>query len=185
MLVAGTLGLLTVGDGFIYLTLFSHGTFAAEWFPLLYVGTNVAYLVAAVPLGRLADGWGRARVFVLGHAALVLAYLCASVTGWGIAPLLGCLVLLGLFYAATDGVLAALAGQHAPEGATASAIAAAQTVVAVARLAASSGFGVLWIVFGAATSMVAAAVGLGLAMSGAIFLLARRPKAAAPSQDAR
>jgi hypothetical protein len=32
-----------------------------QWFPLLYVGTNVVYLMLAVPLGRLADRWGRLR----------------------------------------------------------------------------------------------------------------------------
>ena len=45
------------------------------WFPLLYVGTNVAYLVLAVPLGRLADRVGRAKVLVGGHVVLIAAYL--------------------------------------------------------------------------------------------------------------
>ena len=36
-------------DGFIYLVLQSKSGFAAEYFPLLYVGTNVAFL-APVPL---------------------------------------------------------------------------------------------------------------------------------------
>lgn len=180
MAAAALLGLLTVGDGFIYLALFSHGGFTPEWFPLLYVGTNVVYLAAAVPLGRLADRWGRARVFVAGHGALVLAYLCAAVPTLGWAPVAGCLALLGVFYAATDGVLAALAGQLAPAGNSATGIAAAQTVVAVARLLASTGFGLLWIAFGAAASMAGAAVVLALAVPAAGLLLARtrRPEPA-------
>jgi hypothetical protein len=60
LLAAGVLGLLTVGDGFLYLSLQDRDDFAAGWFPLLYVGTNVAYLALAVPLGRLADRVGRA-----------------------------------------------------------------------------------------------------------------------------
>ena len=49
LVVAGVLGLLTVGDGFIYLALLDRGGFAAHWFPLLYVGTNIAYLVPRHP----------------------------------------------------------------------------------------------------------------------------------------
>ena len=79
LVVAGRLGLLTVGDGFIYLALLDRGGFGAEWFPLLYVGTNVAYLALAIPIGRLADRVGRARVLVAGHLALAGAYPCATV----------------------------------------------------------------------------------------------------------
>jgi len=50
--VAGVLGLLTVGDGFIYLALLDHADVTVTWFPLFYVGTNVAYLALAVPAGR-------------------------------------------------------------------------------------------------------------------------------------
>ncbi|MDF2555439.1 MAG: transporter, partial [Microbacterium sp.] len=57
---AGLLGLLTIGDGFVYLVLQSRSDFAAQWFPLLYVGTNVAFLLFAIPMGRLADRIGRA-----------------------------------------------------------------------------------------------------------------------------
>ena len=39
---------------------------AINYFPLLYVGTNVAYLLLGVPFGRLADRVGRARVFLGG-----------------------------------------------------------------------------------------------------------------------
>src|SRR3546814_20714469 len=75
---AGILGLLTIGDGFVYLVLQSRGDFAAQWFPLLYVGTNVVLLALAVPQGRLADRVGRARVFVLGHFGLLAASVMAA-----------------------------------------------------------------------------------------------------------
>lgn len=75
---AGILGLLTIGDGFIYLVLQSRSDFAAQWFPLMYVGTNVVFLLFAIPMGRLADRVGRARVFVFGHVALLTAYLVAA-----------------------------------------------------------------------------------------------------------
>ena len=172
LVAAGILGLLTVGDGFVYLALMEHGRMHTQWFPLLFVGSNVVFLVLAIPLGRIADRTSRAGVFVLGHLALALAYLCAG-SGGSLAFVLLSLALLGTFYAATDGVLAALAGQLSPAGSTSTGIAAAQTVVAVARLIASTGFGVLWIVFGSTTAMIAACVTLALLVPVAWVLLMR------------
>lgn len=179
LIVAGIFGLCTVGDGFIYLVLQANADFAAVWFPLLYVGTNAVFLVLAIPLGRLADRYGRARIFVLGHAALLVAYLCALAPIAGVLQTLVCLVLLGSFYAATDGVLAALAAGASPPGGTASGLAAAQTVVALARFLASTIFGVLWFAFGpvAALAVFSLAIGLGIPIGWA--LLRPRPSAAA------
>ena len=70
VLAAGLLGLLTLGDAFLYLVLQDRSDLAAEWFPLLFVGTNLAYLALSVPFGRLADRLGRARVMVAGHLFL-------------------------------------------------------------------------------------------------------------------
>jgi MFS family permease len=160
LLTAGLLGILTIGDGFIYLVLQSRDAFAATWFPLLYVGTNLAFLLLAIPLGRLADRFGLARIFVLGHLALLAAYLCAAIPVTGAWLTIACLVLLGAFYASTDGILAALAAESTPEASRASGIAAAQTVVALARLVASTGFGLLWFAVGRESAMVAISAAL-------------------------
>ncbi len=162
LLTAGLLGLVTVGDGFIYLVLQSKSGFATEYFPLLYVGTNLAFLALAIPLGRLADRVGRGRIFILGHIALLGAYICAALpsTGWTLTIV--CLVLLGAFYAATDGILAALASQTTPLETLASGIAAAQTAVAISRLIASVAFGILWYSLGRDGAMILAAVALAV-----------------------
>nr|WP_184240694.1 MFS transporter [Conyzicola lurida] len=172
ILAAGVLAVLTVGDGFVYLVLQDRSPFAAQWFPLLYVGTNVAFFLFAVPLGRVADRFGRARVFVLGHVALLAAYACAALPVGGAVVTVACLALLGAFYAATDGVLAALAGELAPEGSTASGIAAAQTVVAVGRLVGSTGFGVLWFAVGRESAVLIVAAALAVAIP-VLFVLVR------------
>jgi MFS family permease len=160
LVLAGVLGLLTVGDGFIYLALLDRGGFAAHWFPLMYVGTNIAYLSLAIPIGRLADRIGKTRVLVWGHGALIAAYACAAVSWNGVGATLLALLLLGTFYAATDGVIAALAGRLVPPTVRASGIASAQTVVAVARMASSAGFGILWFAVGPQEALYA--VGLAL-----------------------
>ncbi|MDE4750382.1 hypothetical protein, partial [Klebsiella pneumoniae] len=73
------------------------------------------------------------------------------------------LLLLGAFYAATDGVVAATAGRLVPPGVRASGIATAQTVTALARLVSSLGFGVLWFAVGPLSALVM--VGLLLALA--------------------
>jgi MFS family permease len=171
LVAAALLGLLTIGDGFIYLVLQSRDAFAAQWFPLLYVGTNIVFLSLAVPLGRLADRLGRPKVFVAGYLALLCAYLSAALPIAGIGVTLLCLLLLGTFYAATDGVLAALATQFTPAPSRASGIAAAQTVVALARLLASTGFGFLWFFAGRGPAVLIVAVALAVAIPVAGLLL--------------
>lgn len=171
LVTAGLLALLTVGDGFIYLVLQDRDSFAVQWFPLLYVGTNVIYLMLAVPLGRLADRWGRVRVFLCGHLALLACYLLAAAPFGGLGITVACLMLLGLFYAATDGVLAALASRLVGPEKVATGIGAAQTVVALCRMAASAGFGILWFAIGAAPAMLAAAVALAAALAATAVLM--------------
>lgn len=171
LVLASILGLVTIGDGFIYLVLQSRAAFAATWFPLLYVGTNVAYLALAIPLGHVADRWGRMRVFIAGHGALLAAYLCAALPAAGAGFTVACLLLLGVFYAATDGVLAAVAGQFSPAPSRASGIAAAQTVVAGTRFFASLGFGVLWFTVGRETAIITAAAALAAALAAAVAIV--------------
>ncbi len=171
LLAAAVLGLLTVGDGFLYLTLQERDDVAAVYFPLLYVGTNVAYLALAVPLGRLADRVGRGRVLVAGHGALLACYLLAALPTGGLGLTAGILLLLGVFYAATDGVLPALISRLVPAEARGSGIAAAQTVVVLARFAASVSFGLLWSFRGPGWSLLLFAALLAATIPVAAWLL--------------
>ncbi|MFI2566037.1 MFS transporter [Paenarthrobacter sp. NPDC018779] len=171
LIAAGLLGLVTIGDGFIYLVLQDRDSFAVQWFPLLFVGTNVAFLALAVPLGRLADRFGKVPVFIAGHLALLACYLLAAAPLGGLWATILCLVLLGAFYAATDGVLAALAAQLTPQGKLATGIASAQTVVALTRMTASAGFGVLWYAVGASTAVLLAGILLACAVVAVMFIL--------------
>lgn len=175
---AGILGLLTIGDGFVYLILQARSDFAAQWFPLMYVGTNIAFLALAIPLGRLSDRVGRARVFVYGHAGLLGAYVVAVLPIADVAATLSCLLLLGAFYAATDGVLAALAAQLTTPETHGTGIAAAQTVVAVSRFVSAAGFGILWFALGPQSSILIVAGLLLIAIPIVVLLL--RPLMAAP-----
>ncbi|MFC7621368.1 MFS transporter [Microlunatus sp. GCM10028923] len=144
LVAAGLLGLVTIGDGFLYLALSEAGAVPPQLFPLLFVGTSVTYLALAVPFGRLADRFGRWKLFLAGHLVLLVGYLITAAGPTGLPGLIAVVGLLGVYYAATDGVLSALAAQLSPEGRRASGISAAQTVVAVSRFGSAVGFGLLW-----------------------------------------
>lgn len=172
LVAAGGLGLLTVGDSFIYLALLEQGDFATHWFPLLYVGTNIAYLALAIPIGHLADRIGKTTVLIWGHAALLSVYAVTALSWNPTAATLLAVILLGTFYAATDGVIAALAGRLVPSDSRASGIASAQTVVALARMASSALFGVLWFALG--PQLALAVVGTALLVALPLALTAVR-----------
>jgi MFS family permease len=187
MVAAGILGLLTIGDGFLYLELTERDSLATKYFPLLYVGTNFAYLVLAVPFGRLADRIGRIQVYIGGYVALLISYLCAGGPLSGPAASVACLLLLGAYYAATDGVLAAISARISATSVRTSGIATAQTVVAAARFASSLLFGLMWTQVGRVDALLIMTASLALAIPIAALLLrgVDRPQTSAtPTQAA-
>ncbi|MGW9038200.1 MFS transporter, partial [Streptomyces sp. NPDC055721] len=164
LLCAALLGAATVGDAFLYLLLQRRLELDATWFPFLPLGAAGVYLLLAVPAGRLADRVGRRRPLLYGHGALLLAYglLLAPVPD---ALLLGgVLVLIGTFYAATDGVLMALTGPFLAEGRQAGGLALVQTAQAVARLGAAVAFGAVWTASGPEAALVVALLALAAAL---------------------
>ena len=72
----------------------------------------------------VADRVGKAKVLIGGHVALLAVYLTAGGPISGAAFTIVSLLLLGTFYAATDGVLPALVSRLVPEEARGSGIAA-------------------------------------------------------------
>ena len=174
MVSAALLSVLAVSDGFIYLALLDRDNLAATYFPLLFVGTNIAYFLLAIPCGRLADRVGRHTVLVGGHLLLVAAYACVAGPVRGTAMTILTLLCLGGFYAMTDGVLAALTASVLPVEVRGVGIATTQTVVAVGRFASSLLFGALWTVIGRTEAvLVFAALLLLVAIPVARSLLSR------------
>jgi MFS family permease len=158
VLAAVLLGVATIGDGFVYLMLQRRTEIGLLWFPLLAVGTSLGYLLLAAPLGVLADRIGRRPVLLAGYAALAVTYLLlvAPLRGWALlVPVLGA---YGLYYAATDGVLMALAGPVLPDTLRATGLALVQTGQALAYLASSVLFGLAWSAWGPTAAVLAAAL---------------------------
>ncbi|WP_164234395.1 MFS transporter [Microbacterium hydrocarbonoxydans] len=182
LLIAATiLGLVTVGDGFLYLGLQERLQLDAAFFPLLPLGSALVYLALAVPMGRLADRIGRRLPFLLGNLALVGAYSTLLLPFEGPVLLVLLLALLGVFYAATDGVLMALAGPGIPRERRAGGLALLQTGQATGRLFAAVLFGAAWTLWGV-TAAFAVAAALLLAVVAVAAVLIRPESGAAPAQ---
>ncbi len=144
VVAGGALNLTTMSDAFIYLTLQRRLDFQLGFFPLMYVATAAVYMILALPVGLIADRIGRAPVFIGGYFLLLLAYAGLLLPSGGTAAVVVCVVLLGAYYAGTDGVLMALASTRLPDDLRTSGMALVMTVGNVGRLAASILFGWLW-----------------------------------------
>ncbi|HEY0641475.1 MAG TPA: MFS transporter [Pseudonocardiaceae bacterium] len=161
---AAVLGLATLSDAFLFVVLQKASGVGAHLLPLLPLGTAVVFLLAATPMGRLADRAGRWRVFVGGHVVLLGAYLLMTGPLDGLPLVVAALLLHGLFYAATDGVLSAHGGTLVPVELRASGLAIMQTGQALARLASSVVFGVLLQYLAFATALWIAVSALATAL---------------------
>jgi MFS family permease len=179
VLGAVLLGFATIGDGFVYLLLQRRENLAVGWFPVLAVGTSLAYLLLAAPLGALADRVGRTVVLLGGYAALVGVYVLLAAPWAGGLALAAVLALYGCFYAATDGVLMALAGPVLPPALRTTGLALVQTGQALAYLVSSVLFGLAWQWWGAAGAIRAAVVAAALALTASGLLLTRARTASA------
>lgn len=144
LIAAGVLGLLTASDGLIYIALQRKVQLPPHVLPLLYTGTSAAFLLLSIPAGIVADRIGRRRVFLAGHIALLLVYglLLTPTTATLTAVLI--VGLLGAYYAATDGVLMALASLVLPDHRRGGGLAIVASVTSLARAGAAIGFGLLW-----------------------------------------
>ncbi|MCE7004466.1 MFS transporter [Kibdelosporangium philippinense] len=155
------LGLVTVGDSFVYLLLQSRLDIEPAYFAMLPLGTAAVYLTLAVPVGWIADRVGRWRMFLIGHVLLLGAYVALVGAADGIALL--CLTLLahGAFYACTDGVLMAAASPLVPAELRTSGMALLQTGQAVAKMFSAVLFGLAWTVWGMQAAVITATVAFG------------------------
>jgi MFS family permease len=173
-LAAGALGLATLSDGFLYLGLQDRMGFAPRYLPLLFVGSALVFMVLAVPMGRLADRVGRGRVFVAGYLLLLAVYSSLLLPSISVGAVVIYLAAFGAFYAATDGVVMALASTLLPEELRASGMGLLTAVVATSRLFGAVAFGALWTLGGVEVAVLAFAGLLVIAIALAAAVIVRR-----------
>ncbi len=170
-LCAVALGLATVSDSFVYLLLQRRLGVPDRWFALLPLGTAAAFLLLAVPLGRLG-GPGRPLAGVRRRprrAARSRTACCCRRCGPASCRTRS-LALHGAFYAATDGVLMAAAAGSVPAALRSSGLALVQTGQAGARFVCSLAFGAAWTAWGDRSALTGAAVALALSVAVSVRL---------------
>jgi MFS family permease len=155
VVVATLFTLARFSEAFLLLRARSVGV-ALALIPAVMVLMNVVYAVAAWPAGVLSDRLGRFGVLGVGFATLVAADLALAlgnsigVVGVGVA-------LWGLHMGLTQGILATMVADTAPERLRGTAFGMFNLVTGVAILAASIVAGALWDRFGPQGTFLAGA----------------------------
>jgi MFS family permease len=156
--LAGCGLLLSVGtaaDGFIYLIMLEKGGVNSGFLPLFYVATAASYALFSIPAGLCADRFGRVSIFLGGYAVLGGIYLLLLfMPTVGLPAQVGCLLLLGIYYAGTEGVLMAMTSAAVPPEARASGLAVLATAIALGKMGSSLLFGWMWEGFGDRSAIV-------------------------------
>src|SRR5262249_47209881 len=128
------------------------------------VAPPVSYMFCSIPAGLWADRLGRGSVFLSGYAVLGFIYLLLFfLPAVSLTMQVACLLLLGLYYAATEGLLMAMASAAAPPETRACGLAVLGTAVALGKMGSSLLFRGVWGAYGVRSAFVAV---------GAIFTVA-------------
>jgi MFS family permease len=172
LLAAGSLALFSISDGFVYLLLQGKSGAAAHYFPLYFVVTSVCYMLLSVPVGLVAGRIGRRTVLLSAYAILLLLYglIFLGLVGGQAVPMVA-LVLFGLFYAGSEGVLMAVASETIPAAQRTSGLAVLNAGIGLGRLAGSVMFGWTWHSAGAQGALQLFGVGLIAAIVASAWLL--------------
>jgi len=141
---------------------------AMEYVPVVMIVMNVVYAGFAYPAGRAADSLSRRRLLFIGLVLLVAADLVLAAAASGATALAGA-GLWGLHMAFTQGLLAKMVAENAPEALRGTAFGIFNLVSGIALLLASVIAGTLWTEVGPAATFLAGAVFAALGASGLIF----------------
>ena len=141
------------------------GGLAIAWVPLVMVAMNAVYALSAYPFGHLSDRMSHAKLLVLGLLPLIAADLVLASGNHWIIVLAGVL-LWGLHMGMTQGLMATMIADTAPEDLRGTAYGFFNLLSGVAMLAASAIAGALWDQLGAAFTFYAGAVFCALTVFG-------------------
>jgi MFS family permease len=142
--------------------------------PIVLVVMNVAYTAIAYPAGLAADRGHRKALLVWGLLSLVAADVVIAGAA-SIAVLFIGIALWGVHMGLTQGLLATLVADAAPQALRGAAFGVFHLVSGIAMLAASVIAGALWDAYGSAWTFYAGAAFTGLALLGLLLI---RPQAA-------
>jgi MFS family permease len=148
----------------------NQGGLPIAYTPLVLIGMNVIYAVAAYPFGKLADSRSHSKLLAWGLVVLIAADACLAWSNhwsWVWAGI----TLWGLHMAMTQGLLATMVADAAPADLRGTAYGFFNLVSGLAMLVASALAGLLWDGFSASMTFVAGLCFAGIAL---FALLLRR-----------
>jgi len=165
--IAGVLTLARFSEAFLILKAQNIGL-PIVLVPVVMVIMNSTYALSAYPTGKLSDRLGRYTVLSIGIAFLVVADLILGYAAnlWTLA--IG-VSLWGLHMGFTQGLLAAMVTDTAPQELLGTAYGIYNLVCGIAMLAASVVAGVLWDRYGASTTFFTGAAFTSLALLGLLL----------------
>ena len=174
---ASLLTLARFSEAFLLLRSLEVG-FTPIWVPITMVLMHAVYGLAAYPVGRLSDAIGRTGLLLASLPLLVLAYLTlAAASGPGLF-LLG-IVLWGLHMGFSQGLLATLIADTAPQMLKGTAFGIFHLMTGLVVLVGNVGAGWLWDAYGSRATFLAGAALAVIALAG-LALVASRPAATRP-----
>jgi len=135
----------------------NEGGLPIAYTPLVLVGMNVIYAAAAYPFGKLADSMSHLRLLGWGLALLIAADVAFAVSPHWTWVWAG-ITLWGLHMAMTQGLLATMIADTAPNDLRGTAYGFFNLVSGIAMLIASALAGLLWDQFGARFTFVGGAI---------------------------
>ena len=141
------------------------GGLALAWTPLVLIGMNLIYAALAYPFGKLADRMSHTTLLAWGLVALIAADALLAWRNQG-AVLWAGIALWGLHMAMTQGLLATMVADTAPDDLRGTAYGFFNLMSGLALLLASVVAGLLWDQLGASVTFIAGAV-----FSGATLVL--------------
>lgn len=147
---------------------------SAALVPLVMVAMNVVYACSAYPFGKLSDVMSHAKLLGYGLVVLASADLVLASDAGSLA-LFGGVALWGVHMGITQGLLATMVADSAPDDLRGTAYGVFNLVSGLALLVASAVAGVLWDRFGAPTTFHTGAAFCVLSLA----LLGRRSRRAA------
>ncbi|HLD44520.1 MAG TPA: MFS transporter, partial [bacterium] len=168
VLIGAVLTLARFSEAFLVLRALQGGL-SLGLIPLVLLVMNLVYALGAYPFGKLADKIQHRILLIVGILPLIVADLVLAHSAQPIWLCVG-LVFWGTHLAATQGLLAAMVADTAPEDLRGTAFGFFNLISGLAMLIASTLAGVLWDQLGAPATFYAGAVFSGVAL---LFLFVR------------
>ena len=138
-----------------FLVLRAHeGGLPMAFTPLVLIVMNVVYAASAYPFGKLADSMSHTRLLAIGLVVLIAADCALAYSNHWISMSMG-IVLWGLHLGLTQGLLATMVADTAPEDLRGTAYGFFNLVSGVALLVASALAGLIWDRLGASFTFLA------------------------------